>query len=108
MENQTGRLTMTVSTSIIEAAERDGRPARRHVVEATAGNIKLASPWWRRKGYRLVLVIPDKMSAEKICHLRALGAEVRPPDVPKAIRNIIRTWPPRSSPRRLAPLGQPV
>ena len=29
-----------------------------------------------RKGYRLVLVIPDKMSREKVFHLRALGAEV--------------------------------
>src|SRR5262245_828849 len=29
------------------------------------------------KGYRLVLVVPDKMSREKIQHLRALGAEVR-------------------------------
>ena len=30
----------------------------------------------RLKGYQLKLVIPDKMSAEKIYHLRALGAEV--------------------------------
>src|SRR5581483_4958294 len=29
-----------------------------------------------RKGYRLILVIPDKMSQEKIFHLKALGAEV--------------------------------
>ena len=31
----------------------------------------------RRKGYRIILVIPDKMSQEKISHVRALGAEVR-------------------------------
>ncbi len=30
-----------------------------------------------RKGYHLVLVIPDKMSQEKVFHLRALGADVR-------------------------------
>ena len=29
-----------------------------------------------QKGYRLLLVIPDKMSQEKIFHLRAMGAEV--------------------------------
>jgi Cysteine synthase len=29
------------------------------------------------KGYRVLLVIPDKMSQEKISHVRALGAEVR-------------------------------
>ena len=29
------------------------------------------------KGYHLILVIPDKMSLEKVVHLRALGVEVR-------------------------------
>ena len=29
------------------------------------------------KGYRVLLVIPDKMSQEKIAHIRALGAEMR-------------------------------
>src|SRR5207237_9711330 len=29
------------------------------------------------KGYRLILVIPDKMSQEKVLHLRAMGAEIR-------------------------------
>ena len=28
------------------------------------------------KGYKLLLVVPDKMSREKIFHLRALGVEV--------------------------------
>ena len=38
-----------------------------------------ASAWrWsaRAKGYRVVLVVPDKMSTEKVLHLKALGAEV--------------------------------
>ena len=41
-----------------------------------------ATPGWRSrsspccKGYRLLLVVPDKMSQEKIFHLRAMGAEV--------------------------------
>ena len=29
------------------------------------------------KGYPLILVIPDKMSTEKIAHLRAFGADIR-------------------------------
>ena len=29
-----------------------------------------------QKGYRLILVIPDKMSQEKVFHLKALGAQV--------------------------------
>ena len=41
------------------------------VVFATTGAL-VAS----RKGYRTVLVVPDKMSREKIMHARALGAEV--------------------------------
>ena len=48
------------------------------IVEATAGNTGLglaqvALP----KGYRLILVVPDKMSREKVQHLRAIGADVR-------------------------------
>ena len=29
------------------------------------------------KGYKILLIVPDKMAREKIQHLRALGAEVR-------------------------------
>ena len=29
-----------------------------------------------QKGYRLLIVVPDKMSQEKIFHLKAMGAEV--------------------------------
>ena len=64
---------------MIEAAERAGAigPGAT-LVEATAGNTGLGLALVAaRKGYRLVLVIPDKMSQEKVFHLRALGAEVR-------------------------------
>lgn len=48
------------------------------MVEATAGNTGLGLALIARvKGYRVVLVVPDKMSTEKILHLKALGAEVR-------------------------------
>src|SRR2546428_8768430 len=64
---------------MIEAAERDGKlKPGGTIVEATAGNTGLGLALVAaRKGYRLVLVIPDKMSQEKVFHLRALGAEVR-------------------------------
>ena len=63
---------------MIEAAERDGRlRAGGTVVEATAGNTGLGLALVARaKGYRVVLVVPDKMSSEKVLHLKALGAEV--------------------------------
>ena len=64
---------------MIEAAERDGKlQPGGTIVEATAGNTGLGLALiGGAKGYRTILVIPDKMSQEKIAHVRALGAEVR-------------------------------
>jgi cystathionine beta-synthase len=78
-QNPGGSIKDRIGLAMIEAAERDGRlhPGAT-IVEATAGNTGLGLALVAaRKGYRLVLVIPDKMSQEKIFHLRALGAEVR-------------------------------
>ena len=47
------------------------------LVEGPAGNTGLGLALVAaQKGYRLVLVIPDKMSREKISNLKAMGAEV--------------------------------
>src|SRR5215510_399350 len=47
------------------------------IVEATAGNTGLGLALVAAlKGYRLLIVVPDKMSQEKIFHLRAMGAEI--------------------------------
>src|SRR5215471_18031621 len=47
------------------------------MIEATAGNTGLGLALVARaKGYRVVLVVPDKMSTEKVLHLKALGAQV--------------------------------
>ena len=81
LENQNpgGSIKDRIACSMIAAAERDGSlKAGGVIVEATAGNTGLglaqvAVP----KGYRLILVVPDKMAREKILHLRALGVEVR-------------------------------
>ncbi|MDB4980022.1 MAG: cystathionine beta-synthase [Myxococcales bacterium] len=78
-QNPGGSIKDRIGLAMIEAAERDGRlhPGAT-IVEATAGNTGLGLALVAaRKGYRLLLVIPDKMSQEKIFHLRALGAEVR-------------------------------
>lgn len=81
LENQNpgGSIKDRVALSMIEAAEREGRlPAGGTIVEATAGNTGLGLALVAaQKGYRLILVVPDKMSREKILHLQALGAEVR-------------------------------
>jgi len=80
LENQNpgGSIKDRIGLSMIEAAERDGRlKPGGTIVEATAGNTGLGLAFVAaRKGYKLVLVIPDKMSREKVFHLTAMGAEV--------------------------------
>jgi len=78
-QNPGGSIKDRIGLSMIEAAERDGliRPGGM-LVEATAGNTGLGLAQVAvLKGYRLLLVVPDKMAREKIQHLRALGADVR-------------------------------
>src|SRR5437588_11212517 len=78
-QNPTGSIKDRVALAMIEAAERDGKlEPGGTIIEATAGNTGLGLALIAgAKGYRIILVIPDKMSQEKIAHVRALGAEVR-------------------------------
>lgn len=81
LENQNpgGSIKDRIALSMIAAAEESGalKPGGT-LVEATAGNTGLGLALVAaRKGYRLILVVPDKMAREKILHLQALGAEVR-------------------------------
>ena len=76
--NPSGSIKDRIALSMIAAAEASGelKPGGT-LVEATAGNTGLGLALVAsQKGYKLILVIPDKMSQEKIFHLRALGAEV--------------------------------
>ena len=77
-QNPGGSIKDRIGVAMIEAAERDGRlQPGGTVIEATAGNTGLGLALVARaKGYRVVLVVPDKMSSEKVLHLKALGAEV--------------------------------
>lgn len=77
-QNPGGSIKDRVGLSMIEVAERDGRlKPGGTIIEATAGNTGLGLALVAQaKGYRIVLVVPDKMSTEKILHLKALGAEV--------------------------------
>ena len=84
--NPGGSIKDRIAVGLIEAAERDGKllPGGT-IVEPTSGNtgtgLAIAGIL---KGYRVVAVMPDKMSQEKIDLLRAYGAEVviAPTDVP--------------------------
>src|ERR1700761_6912324 len=76
--NPGGSIKDRPALSMIEAFERDGslKPGGT-LIEATAGNTGLGLALVAsQKGYRLILVIPDKMSREKIFHLKAMGAEI--------------------------------
>jgi cystathionine beta-synthase len=76
-QNPTGSIKDRMALAMVEAAERDGHlSAGGTIVEATAGNTGLGLALVAAaKGYQLILVIPDKMSQEKILHLHALGAK---------------------------------
>jgi cystathionine beta-synthase len=76
--NPTGSLKDRIALAMVEAAEREQRlQPGGLIVEATAGNTGLGLALVAvLKGYRLLIVVPDKMSQEKIFHLRAMGAEV--------------------------------
>ena len=76
--NPGGSIKDRVGLAIIEAAEKSGelQPGGT-IIEATAGNTGIGLALVAAiKGYKIILVIPDKMSREKILHLEGLGAEI--------------------------------
>ncbi|MGV8931108.1 MAG: pyridoxal-phosphate dependent enzyme [Luteimonas sp.] len=80
LENQNpgGSIKDRIGLSMIDAAEKRGdiKPGDT-LVEGTAGNTGIGLALVaQQKGYRLILVVPDKMSREKIFNLKAMGAEV--------------------------------
>ena len=94
--NPGGSVKDRIGMAMIEAAEHDGRlKPGGTIIEATAGNtgvgLALAAAV---KGYRLIVVMPDKMSGDKIALLRAFGAEVVitptsvPPDSPESYNGV--------------------
>ncbi|HMN40974.1 MAG TPA: cystathionine beta-synthase [Phycisphaerales bacterium] len=80
--NPAGSIKDRIGLSMIEGAEKSGKLNPKGnppptIIEATAGNTGLGLALVaRQRGYTLKVVVPDKMSQEKIQHLRAMGAEV--------------------------------
>ncbi|HEY0302090.1 MAG TPA: pyridoxal-phosphate dependent enzyme, partial [Rhizomicrobium sp.] len=67
-QNPGGSIKDRIGLSMIEAAEKSGalKPGGT-IVEATAGNTGLGlAQVATLKGYKLILVVPDKMAREKI------------------------------------------
>ncbi|HET6430832.1 pyridoxal-phosphate dependent enzyme [Dyella sp.] len=76
--NPGGSIKDRIGLSMIEGAEKAGKiTPGATLVEGTAGNTGIGLALVaQQKGYRLILVVPDKMSREKIFNLKAMGAEV--------------------------------
>ncbi len=78
-QNPGGSIKDRIAVSMIEGAEREGKlKPGGTIIEATAGNTGLGLGLVAaQKGYKMILVIPDKMSPDKIRHIRAMGVDVR-------------------------------
>jgi cystathionine beta-synthase len=76
--NPGGSVKDRIGLRMIEAAEREAKlKAGGTIVEPTSGNTGVGLAMAAAiKGYRMIFVMPDKMSQEKISLLRAFGAEV--------------------------------
>jgi cystathionine beta-synthase len=94
--NPGGSVKDRIGLAMVEAAEKAGvlKPGGT-LIEATAGNTGVGLALVAAvKGYHLIVVLPDKMSAEKISLLRAYGAEVVitpssvPPDSPESYNGV--------------------
>ena len=113
-QNPGGSIKDRIGLAMIETAEREGRlKPGGTVIEATAGNTGLGLALVARaKGYRVVLVVPDKMSSEKVLRVsprlepmssawRSMVAKERASSMPrrsaKRSQASRRDWPARSS-----------
>ncbi len=95
--NPGGSVKDRIALSIIDDAEKRGvLQSGATLVEATAGNTGMGLALVAAvRGYRLVCVMPEKMSVDKRAALASLGAEViivdnAPPDSPQNFRNAAR------------------
>jgi cysteine synthase A len=90
--NPGGSVKDRTALAMVEAAEREGRlvPGRSVIVEATSGNTGIGLALVAAvKGYRLILTMPENMSAERMELLRAYGAELHLTPADRVMRGAV-------------------
>jgi cysteine synthase A len=90
--NPGGSVKDRTALAMVEAAEREGRlhPGRSVIVEATSGNTGIGLALVAAvKGYRLILTMPENMSAERMALLRAYGAELHLTPADRVMRGAV-------------------
>ena len=94
--NPMGSIKDRIALHMIEKAEREGRIKEGALIlENSSGNTALGLALVAiQKGYRLRVVVRDRISPEKICQLEALGVDVLkvdstlPPEHPDSYNNL--------------------
>lgn len=76
--NPSGSIKDRAALEMIEAAEREGKLKKGYtIIEASSGNTGISLAMVAAiKGYRLIVVMPENMSAERMQLMRAFGAEL--------------------------------
>lgn len=76
--NPAGSVKDRVAKEIIEKYEQEGRLSKKStIIEATSGNTGIGlAALCAAKGYKLIIVMPDNMSAERRALMGAYGAEL--------------------------------
>ncbi|HEX5949314.1 MAG TPA: cysteine synthase family protein [Actinomycetota bacterium] len=90
-QNPTGSLKDRIAVAMIEDAERSGElTAERTILEPTSGNTGIALALVARlKGYRMLAVLPDNASEERVRLLELYGAEIVPSPAEKGTNGAI-------------------
>ena len=77
--NPGGSVKDRIAARMVESAERSGRlvPGKSVIVEPTSGNTGIGLAMAAAvRGYKCIIVLPEKMSKEKVHTMKALGAQV--------------------------------